>query len=40
MDWFIEEKYQLKDVKIDLKKNKENSHTKSKIRIAILGGFH
>ena len=38
MDWFIEEKYQLKDVKIDLKKNKENSHTKSKIRIAILGG--
>jgi FkbH-like protein len=38
MDRFIEEKYQSKDIKVDLKKNKKNSHTKSKIRIAILGG--
>ena len=38
MDRFIEEKYHSKDIKIDLKKNKKNSHTKSKIRIAILGG--
>ena len=34
MDQFIEEKYQLRA----LKKNKKNSNTKSKIKIAILGG--
>jgi len=36
MDQFIEEKYQLRDSKINLKKKK--SHAKSKIKIAILGG--
>ena len=34
MDQFIEEKYQIRASK----KNKKNSNTKSKIKIAILGG--
>ena len=38
MNQFIEEKYRLKDIKISLKENKKNLKTKSKIRIAILGG--
>jgi len=37
MNQFFEEKYQLKDTKINLKK-KKYSHSKNKIRIAILGG--
>jgi len=37
MNQFFEEKYQLKDTKINLRK-KKNSHSKNKIRIAILGG--
>ena len=37
MNQFFEEKYQSKDIKINLKK-KKNLHSKNKIRIAILGG--
>ena len=37
MNQFFEEKYQLKDTKINVKK-KRYSHSKNKIRIAILGG--
>ena len=38
MNQFIEEKYQSKDVKINLKEDKKNQRTKNQIRIAILGG--